>query len=45
MKICILDYGLGNIQSLSNAINKIGFENEFYTSKKMSFMMLFLFQA
>lgn len=37
MKICILDYGLGNIQSLSNAINKIGFENEFYTSKKNEF--------
>ena len=24
--ICIVDYGLGNLQSISNAINKVGFQ-------------------
>ena len=36
VKICILDYGLGNIQSLNNALNKIGYEAEFYTDKNKS---------
>jgi len=30
-KICILDYGLGNIKSLYNSIKYIGFNPEFYT--------------
>ena len=30
-KICILDYGLGNIKSLYNSIKYIGFYPEFYT--------------
>jgi glutamine amidotransferase len=32
--ICILDYGLGNISSLNNAIRKIGFFPDFYSEKK-----------
>ena len=28
-KICILDYGLGNILSLKNALNFLGFDNFF----------------
>jgi glutamine amidotransferase len=34
IKICILDYGLGNIKSLSNALKKIGFKCEYYSDKK-----------
>tara|TARA_Y200000002_G_scaffold370220_1_gene365443 strand:+ start:897 stop:1514 length:618 start_codon:yes stop_codon:yes gene_type:complete len=33
-KVCILDYGLGNIQSLKNALKRIGIENYFYSEKK-----------
>ncbi len=33
-KICILDYGLGNIKSLYNALKKIGFEPDFFSEKK-----------
>ncbi|WP_440931074.1 imidazole glycerol phosphate synthase subunit HisH [Candidatus Pelagibacter sp.] len=33
-KVCILDYGLGNIQSLKNALNKIGIQSDFYSEKK-----------
>jgi glutamine amidotransferase len=30
-KICILDYGMGNITSLNNAINKIGHKTIFFS--------------
>ena len=33
-KICILDYGLGNIRSLFNAIKKIGFNPTFFSERK-----------
>ena len=33
-KICILDYGMGNIASLSNAIKKIGYIPELYSENK-----------
>ena len=33
-KICILDYGMGNIASLSNAIKKLGYTPELYSEKK-----------
>ena len=33
-KICILDYGLGNILSLKNALNFLGFDNFFYSEKE-----------
>ena len=42
-KICILDYGLGNIKSLHNALKKIGCDVDFYSEKKMTNMNLFLF--
>lgn len=32
--ICILDYGLGNVSSLKNAIRKIGYFPDFYSEKK-----------
>lgn len=32
-KICILDYGLGNIKSLQNSLKKIGYEPDFYSEK------------
>ncbi len=32
-KICILDYGLGNIKSLSNSLKKIGFQPYLYSEK------------
>ena len=32
--ICILDYGLGNVSSLNNAIRKIGYFPDFYSEKK-----------
>lgn len=35
-KICILDYGLGNIKSLSNSIKKIGFNPKFYSDDSSS---------
>ena len=34
LKICILDYGLGNIKSLYNALNKIGQEIDFFSDNK-----------
>ena len=34
-KISILDYGMGNIASLKNAIEKVGFEAEFFSSSKL----------
>ncbi len=33
-KICIIDYGLGNIRSLYNSIKKIGFVPTFYSERK-----------
>jgi imidazole glycerol-phosphate synthase subunit HisH len=33
-KICILDYGMGNIASLSNAIKKLGYTPELYSEKE-----------
>jgi len=33
-KICILDYGMGNIASLSNAIKKLGYAPELYSEKE-----------
>ena len=30
-KICILDYGLGNIKSLYNSLQKIGYKPQFYS--------------
>lgn len=33
-KICILDYGLGNILSLKNALSHLGFNNFFYSEKE-----------
>ena len=42
-KICILDYGMGNIASLSNAIKKVGYSPELYSEKKaISSNILFL---
>ena len=35
-KICILDYGLGNIKSLFNSIKKIGFNPKFYSDDSSS---------
>ena len=33
-KICILDYGLGNIASLYNSIKKVGHNPDFFSDKK-----------
>tara|TARA_B100001540_G_scaffold315256_1_gene342069 strand:+ start:8020 stop:8637 length:618 start_codon:yes stop_codon:yes gene_type:complete len=33
-KICILDYGLGNVRSLFNSLKKIGFDADFFSSNK-----------
>ena len=33
-KICILDYGMGNVASLSNAIKKLGYTPELYSEKE-----------
>ena len=29
--VCIIDYGMGNIKSLSNAIKKIGYKTYFFS--------------
>ena len=34
IKICILDYGMGNIESLKNAIKKIGYQPIFFSKNK-----------
>tara|TARA_B110000008_G_scaffold191449_1_gene190196 strand:- start:1473 stop:2087 length:615 start_codon:yes stop_codon:yes gene_type:complete len=42
-KICILDYGLGNIKSLYNSLRKIGYYPEFYsedTSNKFDIIFI-----
>ncbi len=42
-KICILDYGLGNIESLSNSLKKIGYKPEFYSEKKsLNYEVIFI---
>ena len=42
-KICIIDYGLGNIRSLYNSIKKIGFFPTFYSeSKNENFDLIFI---
>ena len=42
-KICIIDYGLGNIRSLYNSLKKIGFFPSFYSEKKnKSFDLIFI---
>ena len=42
-KICIIDYGLGNIKSLFNSLKKIGFNPEFFSNKKNKlFDMVFI---
>lgn len=43
LKICILDYGLGNIKSLYNALNKIGQEIDFFSdNKKKNYDLVFI---
>lgn len=42
-KICILDYGLGNIKSLKNALKKIGYEvNYFSDDEKKQYDLIFI---
>lgn len=42
-KICIVDYGLGNIRSLHNSLKKIGFFPTFYSeNKNEKFDLVFL---
>jgi glutamine amidotransferase len=42
-KICILDYGLGNIKSLYNSLNKIGYKPTFASeSKKKNYDIIFI---
>ena len=42
-KICILDYGLGNIKSLYNALDQIGHRPYLYSSNKSeNFDLIFL---
>ena len=32
-EVTVIDYGMGNIESLKNAVNKLGFKNTFYSEK------------
>ena len=42
-KICILDYGLGNVRSLFNSLKKINCEPDlFSTSKKKNYDFIFI---
>lgn len=42
-KICIIDYGLGNIRSLYNSLKKIGYFPTFYSNKeKENFDLIFI---
>jgi len=42
-KICIVDYGLGNVKSLHNALKYIGFKPEFFSeSKTKAFDVVFI---
>jgi len=42
IKVAILDYGFGNIKSLSNALNYIGYEVSFFTKNKENFDILII---
>ena len=42
-KICILDYGLGNIKSLYNSLVKIGYKPEFYSNTNYQSHFDFIF--
>ena len=43
VKICILDYGLGNIKSLYNALKRIGLEVDYYSNKEnKSYDLIFI---
>ena len=42
IKVAILDYGFGNIKSLSNALNHIGYEVSFFTKNKENFDILII---
>lgn len=43
IKICILNYGLGNIKSLSNALNKIGYQSEYFSeNQKIHYDLIFI---
>ena len=39
IKVAILDYGFGNIKSLSNALNYIGYEVSFFTKNKEKYLV------
>ena len=41
-KICILNYGLGNILSLKNALNYLGYKVVFFNKKKLNFDLLLI---
>jgi glutamine amidotransferase len=42
-KICIIDYGLGNIKSLHNALSYLGYNPEFYTkTNSKTFDVIFI---
>ena len=42
-KICILDYGLGNIKSLHNSLKKVGQKPEFHSeSNSKNFDIVFI---
>lgn len=42
-KICILDYGLGNVTSLNNALKHIGYKTYFYSeNSKKKFDIIFI---
>ena len=42
-KICILDYGLGNIKSLYNSLVKIGYYPEFFSNNPKNFNFDYIF--
>ena len=42
IRVAILDYGFGNIKSLSNALNYIGYEVSFFTKNKENFDILII---
>jgi len=41
-KICILNYGLGNILSLKNALNYLGYNVVFFNKKNLNFDLLLI---
>ena len=45
-KICILDYGLGNIKSLFNALNRIGLEVDYYSNNEnKNYDLIFILES